>query len=305
MQSMSFAAAASAALAAAALFGISTPLAKWLLGSTPPVLLAGLLYLGSGLGLAVVRVVRDRGWHTPALSSRQWLVLALAIGCGGVAAPVALLVGLSHTTAATAALLLNLEAVLTAALAWLVFGETANRRIVLGMALIVAGAVLLAWQGPARGLDWSAGLIALACLGWALDNNFTRQVASADALFVAGIKGLVAGAVNTTLAWVLGARLPGAGPIGAALLVGLASYGLSLVLFVLALRGVGAARTGAYFSTAPFFGAAAAIVAFDARTSSGFWVAATLMAIGVWLHLTEPHARDPDRAVYQRRDPAH
>ncbi len=290
MKHTSFASAAAAALAAALLFGASTPLAKQLLHDLSPVLLAGLLYLGSGIGLGIIRLIRDRGWRMPSMSAREWLWLALAIGFGGVLGPLALMVGLTRTSAATASLLLNLEAVLTAVLAWVVFRENANRRIVVGMALIVAGALLLAWQGPAHGFGWRAILVAGACLCWALDNNFTRKVSANDALFLAGAKGTVAGVVNTGIALALGAHVPGVFKVGETMVVGLLSYGVSLVLFVLALRGVGAARTGAYFSTAPFFGAAIAILAFGTHTSPGFWAAAVLMGAGVWLHLTEHHA---------------
>ncbi|HET7161290.1 MAG TPA: DMT family transporter [Rhodanobacteraceae bacterium] len=278
-----------AALGAAVLFGASTPLAKALLRDLSPVLLAGLLYLGSGLGLALIRLIRDRGWRAPGMTKREWLWLLLAIVFGGVLAPVLLMLGLLRTPAATASLLLNLEAVLTALIAWSVFRENANRRIVLGFTLIVVGALLLALPSSSQhlGLGRGALLIAGACLCWALDNNFTCKVSSSDALFIAGLKGWVAGVVNTVIAVGLGARFPSAPVVGMALGVGLLGYGISLVLFVLALRGVGSARTGAYFSTAPFIGAAIAILAFGDHASWMFWLAAVLMGAGVWLHLTE------------------
>lgn len=280
-----------AALVAALLFGASTPLAKQLLRDLPPILLAGLLYLGSGIGLGLIRLVRDRGWRMPSMSGREWLWLLLAIGFGGVLGPLALMLGLARTSAAGASLLLNLEAVLTAVLAWVVFRENADRRIVMGMLLIVAGAVLLAWPSSSQGatVGWGAWLIAAACLCWALDNNFTRKVSALDALFLAALKGIVAGVVNTGIALWLGAHAPAAFAIGEAMAVGLLGYGISLVLFVLALRGLGSARTGAYFSTAPFLGAAIAIMAFGEHASVMFWLAAVLMGAGVWLHLTERH----------------
>ena len=280
-----------AALAAALLFGASTPLAKQLLHDVSPIMLAGLLYLGSGIGLALIRVMRDRGWRTPVLNQSEWFWLLLAIGFGGVLGPLALMLGLTHTPAATASLLLNLEAVLTALLAWIVFRENTDRRVVLGMMLIVAGAVLLALPGSSYGtnLDWDALLIAAACLCWALDNNFTRKVSASDALFIAGVKGLVAGIVNVAIALALGAHLPAISFVGMAMTVGVLGYGTSLVLFVLALRGLGSARTGTYFSTAPFIGAAIAILAFGEHASWMFWLAALLMGAGVWLHLTERH----------------
>jgi len=278
-------------LVAALLFGASTPLAKQLLHDTSPVMLAGLLYLGSGIGLGAVRTIRDRGWRAPAMSPREWFWYLLAIGFGGVLGPLLLMLGLTRTSAASASLLLNLEAVLTALLAWIAFRENANRRVMSGMALIVVGAVLLAWPGGPNHerFGWGAGLIALACLCWALDNNFTRKVSASDALFIAGLKGIVAGVVNTGVALLLGARFPAGTAIIEAMTVGLLGYGISLVLFVLALRGLGSARTGAYFSTAPFMGAAIAILAFGDRASLMFWAAAVLMGAGVWLHLTERH----------------
>ncbi|HEX7369686.1 MAG TPA: DMT family transporter [Rhodanobacteraceae bacterium] len=280
-----------AALCAALLFGASTPLAKALLHDVSPVLLAGLLYLGSGIGLALFRIVRDRGWRAPSMARLEWLWLWVAIGFGGVLGPLLLMLGLTRISAATASLLLNLEAVLTALLAWVVFHENADRRIVTGMALIVAGAALLALPGSSQHLDigWGALLIAAACMCWALDNNFTRKVSASDALFVAGLKGMTAGIVNVVIGLSLGARLPDIPLTGMAMVVGLFGYGISLVLFVLALRGLGSARTGAYFSTAPFIGAAIAILAFGDHASWMFWLAAAVMAAGVWLHLTEHH----------------
>ncbi|MGA7538485.1 MAG: EamA family transporter [Steroidobacteraceae bacterium] len=280
-----------AALAAALLFGASTPLAKQLLQDTSPMLLAGLLYLGSGVGLSVVRLARDRGWRAPSMNRNEWLWLLLAIGFGGVLGPLLLMLGLTRTSAASASLLLNLEVVFTALLAWIVFRENTDRRVVLGMALIVAGAAVLAGPGASRaaGLGFGALLIALASLCWALDNNLTRKISGSDAVFIAALKGLVAGVVNTGLAVSLGERLPAAAGIAGAMVVGLFGYGISLVLFVLALRELGAARTGAYFSTAPFMGAAVAVVAFGERPSLMFGLAAVVMAAGVWLHLKERH----------------
>jgi drug/metabolite transporter (DMT)-like permease len=280
-----------AALAAALLFGASTPLAKQLLRDTSPMLLAGLLYLGSGIGLSAGRLLRDRGWRSPALATGEWVWLLLAIGFGGVLGPLLLMLGLARTSAASASLLLNLEAVLTALLAWIVFRENADRRVVLGMALIVTGAAVLAGRAAfyAKVSGPGALLIALACLCWAIDNNLTRKVSASDAAFLAGLKGLVAGVVNTGLAVLLGARFPSPAGMAAAMTVGLLGYGVSLMLFVLALRGLGAARTGAYFSTAPFMGAAIAVLAFGERPAAMFWLAAALMGAGVWLHLQERH----------------
>lgn len=283
-----------AALAAAALFGASTPFAKALVGHTSPVLLAGALYLGSGIGLTAARLIRDRGWHAAGMRMREWPWLLGAIAFGGVLGPLLLMFGLARTAAATASLLLNLEAVLTAVIAWVVFRESTDRRIVFGMVLIVAGGVVLSWPSGPVGISGGAGplLIGLACASWAIDNNLTRKVSASDAMFIAALKGWVAGVVNVSIALVIGAALPPGWIIPQALLVGFLGYGASLVLFVLALRGLGSARTGAYFSTAPFIGASVAILAFGEPTSERFWIAAALMAAGIWLHLTERHEHE-------------
>jgi len=279
------------ALLSAALFGASTPFAKLLVGELSPVLLSGLLYLGSGLGLAVVRLIRDRGWKPTLLTQSEWPWLIGAIFFGGILAPIAFLVGLTHISGSTASLLLNLEAVLTATIAWLIFKENADRRIVLGMVAIVAGGLVLSWpNGDNRVSDWSGPLaITAACLCWAIDNNLTRKVSASDAIFIASCKGLIAGTLNTVLALTLGAKLPDGLTLLSIMTLGLFGYGISLVLFVLALRGLGTARTGAYFSTAPFIGAIVALILLGESTSLMFWLAAILMGLGVWLHLTEHH----------------
>ena len=278
-----------AALAAAVLFGASTPLAKLLLGAASPWLLAGLLYLGSGAGLYTMRrLIRAQPVRLPR-AEVGWL--AGAIVAGGVVAPVLLLYGLTHMPASGASLLLNAEGLFTALIAWFAFRENFDRRIALGMLAIVAGAVLLSWpQDASFGSAWPSLAVLGACLAWGLDNNLTRRVSLSDASFIAMVKGLAAGAVNSAVALAAGAAFPPAPVLGAALLLGFLSYGLSLTLFVIALRLLGTARTGAYFSTAPFVGAAIGIGFLHEPVTWLFAVAAALMAIGVWLHLSERHA---------------
>jgi len=282
------------ALGSALLFGLSTPLAKNLVGSVPPLALAGLLYVGSGLGLTIIlagRRIWRPGEHSISLPQRgEWLWLAGAVLFGGVAGPVALMYGLVSSAASTASLLLNLEAVFTALLAWFLFRENFDRRIALGMLAIVAGGSALAWTPGARG-EASAGLalIAVACLCWAIDNNLTRKVSGSDAMLIAGLKGLVSGAVNLGLAKLFEQPLPPLGVACLAMAVGFLGYGVSLVLFVLALRHLGSARAGAYFSVAPFFGAALAVLIQGESVSFQLVAAGVLMATGVWLHLTEQH----------------
>ena len=282
------------ALLAAVLFGVSTPFAKLLVGEIPPLLLGGLLYLGSGIGLGLTRLIRDRGWRPSGLLRPDWPWLLAAIFFGGILAPVLLLVGLSSVNGSIASLLLNLEAALTALIAWLAFRENTDSRVVLGMLAIVAGGVILSWPASTdSGASWLGPVaIAAACGCWAIDNNLTRKVSASDALFIAGGKGLIAGSVNCGLALLLGQSWPPPAMVLATATVGLFGYGFSLVLFVLALRGLGTARTGAYFSTAPFIGAAVSVLLLGETTSPRFWLTAGLMALGVALHLAERHVHE-------------
>ena len=280
------------ALTAAIFFGASAPVAKGLLAGTTPQLLAGLLYLGSGTGLLLYwfarRHAREMAEAPLVRTDLPWL--AGAILSGGVAGPLLLMVGLTRTPASTASLLLNLEGVFTAGLAWIVFREHVHRRIMLGMAAIVVGGILLSWQGR---LTWGglAGPLAVAgaCLAWGIDNNLTQKVSASDPVQITMLKGLVAGATNTGLAILLGGRWPAGPVLLGALVIGFLSYGVSLVLYVRALRELGTARTGAYFSLAPFIGAALALVLWREPVTLSLLLAALLMGVGLWLHLTERH----------------
>ncbi|HQR10933.1 MAG TPA: EamA family transporter [Casimicrobiaceae bacterium] len=287
--------AAISALTAAVLFGMSTPLAKLLVASVHPVMLAGMLYLGSGAGLAVVLLLRKRYCDTVAQTfslpkGREvgWLVGAIAFG--GIAGPVLLFFGLQSTAASTASLLLNLESAFTALFAWFMFGEHFDRRIALGMGLIVVGGLALSWS-PSGALEMTTGLLLIvaACACWAMDNNLTRRVSANDAVAIACAKGLVAGTFNFLLALALGEALPGPSGVAAAAAIGFLGYGVSLVLFVIALRGLGTGRTGAYFSIAPFAGAVLGMLVNGDAFTVQLALAGLLMAAGVWLHLSERH----------------
>lgn len=276
-----------AALVSAALFGAGTPIAKLLLGEVSPWLLAGLLYTGSGVGLTALRLLRRR--ERVRLGSRDRLSLTGAIAFGGLLGPVLLMLGLSSMPASGASLLLNAEAVFTSVLAWVVFRENVDRRVLVGMIAIVAGAVIISIPtGAAFGTPLPALAVLGACLCWGIDNNLTRTVALTDATWLAAVKGLIAGPVNLALAFLLGAHLPDLAHTAGGLTTGFFAYGVSLVLFIVALRQVGTARAGAYYSVAPFFGALLA-VALGAPITVPLVIAAALMAVGVWLHLTERH----------------
>lgn len=279
-----------AALGAALLFGAGTPLAKWLLDAVSPWLLASLLYLGSGFGLALYRGLINS--PTVRLSQNEIPWFAGAILAGGIVGPVLLMIGLTGMPASGASLLLNAEGAFTALLAWFVFKENFDRHIALGMGAIVAGAIVLSWPGEARfaGL-WPMLAILGACFAWGVDNNLTRNISLTDATWIASVKGLVSGTVNLIIAFSLGASVPTLPNLTAAMMVGFFSYGVSLTLFVIGLRHLGTARTGAYFSVAPFFGTALALLMGEPATIQ-LLIAGGLMAFGTWLHLTERHEHE-------------
>jgi len=289
------------ALASALLFGASTPAAKLVIAQSSPQLLAGMLYLGSGVGMLLwslsARLIKSQAKQTKLrLADLPWL--ASAVISGGIIAPLLLMIGLNSTAAGAASLLLNLEAVFTALLAWFAFKENFDRRLLLGMAVIVAGSAFLGWQ-PGSAFSVSTGSLAIvaACFCWALDNSFTRNIAEANPVHITATKGLVAGTINCGIALALGNHLPAAGTLVAIALIGFIGYGVSLVLFITALKDLGAARAGAYFSTAPFAGAALSIIFLHEPVTTNLLIASALMAFGVWLHLTENHEHEHSHAA--------
>jgi len=280
------------ALASAALFGAAAPFAKLLLGAVTPQLLAGLLYLGAGIGLTAVHFGRAAlGIPAPEAPLRPgdlpWL--AAVVLFGGILGPFLLMLGLARTEATSGSLLLNLEGLFTMGTAWLVFRENVDRRLLLGASAILGGAVILSWGGRGVEVDSGAALIAAACLAWGIDNNLTRKLSSADPVLTAMVKGLAAGTVNAGLAVLGVAAVPAAGIVGASALVGFIGIGISLVLFVLALRHLGTARTSAYFSLAPFIGAILAIGLLHEAVTLNLTLAGLMMGFGLWMHLAERH----------------
>lgn len=280
------------ALASAVLFGALAPLSKLLLAAIDPQLLAGVLYVGAGAGLAIVHFARA-AFDIPAqeapLRKADWPWLGAVVVFGGVLGPLLLMLGLARTDAASGALLLNLELLATMGIAWVVFRENVDRRLLIGAFAILAGALLLSWNGAGVALNGGAMLIAGACLCWAIDNNLTRKLSAADPVLIAMIKGLAAGAANMGLAVWRGAAFPAPGSLAAAAFVGFIGIGLSLVAFILALRHLGAARTGAYFALAPFIGAVLAVAFLHDPLTAKLVAAGVLMGVGLWLHLAERH----------------
>ena len=281
------------ALIAPLLFGLGAVASKSLLSDIPPVLLAGLLYLGSGLGLGAIWLLRPRGLSLAGapLERADLPWLAGAVVCGGVVGPVLLMLGLVRTSASAASLLLNLETAFTALLAWAIFGEKATLRLGFAVALVLAGGAVLSWpeSGAMTGARWHGSLlIAAACLAWGFDNNLSQRISGKDPVSIAAIKGLAAGFVNTALALGAGARIPASSLLMKAGILGFLSYGVSLVCFILSLRRLGSARTGLYFALAPFFGAVAGILFLREPLTVQLALGAGLMAAAAWYGLQAP-----------------
>jgi drug/metabolite transporter (DMT)-like permease len=309
------------ALLSAVLFGVSTPLAKLLLGDVRPVALAGLLYLGVFLGLSFFKWARDvgkprsgrlpKGTIPPgaersarreaALDKKDLPWLAGAVVAGGVVAPICLMAGLNRISGYSASLLLNFEALATALFAVLLFRENAGRRIWLALALMTVAGTLLSWTpGGGRFEIEGPALVLLAMFGWGLDNNLTRQIADKDPVQIAGIKGLAAGSVSTVAAFILGQGFRPGPAVAYGLALGAFCYGLSLVLFIKALKGLGAFRTAAFFSSGPFIGSLASLVILKDHLRWTTAAAGPLMIVAVLLVLGERHvhAHRHERVVH-------
>ncbi|RJS27584.1 hypothetical protein DRW03_02930 [Corallococcus sp. H22C18031201] len=285
-------------LSAAALFGLSAPVAKLLLPGSTPLMLAALLYLGGGLGLSGLgwvlraRASAPRAVGREARLGRQDVPLVLAIIlCGGVVGPVLMLVGLQRMSGVAGALLLNLEGPFTIVLALLVFGEHLGRAGLMSAGAILLGAsVLGVQQGELQGDVLGVLALAGACLSWAVDNNLTQRVSLKDPMAIARLKALGAGTCSLVLALLTGQRVPALPLVGAALLLGFVSYGVSIMLDAHALRLLGAAREAAYFATAPFVGALASVPLLGEHLRPTDALAGGLMAVGVVLLLRERHS---------------
>jgi drug/metabolite transporter (DMT)-like permease len=282
------------AILAAVFFGFSAPLAKLLLGDIDPIFLAGLLYIGSGLGTLIFRLIRrifSAGVEKEARLNRQDLPGLLgAIIFGGVVAPIILMFSLRATPAATASLMLNFEGVATTLLAYALFHESIGGKVIIAIVLVTLASILISWQpGGAWGITLGALGVLAACFFWGLDNNFTRTISAKDPLQIVTIKGLAAGMFSCLLSLVLGKPLPMLSQGLLAMLLGSISYGLSIVLFVYAMRGLGVARTSTLFGLAPFIGMLISFLIFRDTLTVLFFIAIPLMVLGAWFLLNEDH----------------
>lgn len=276
----------------AVLFGISPVLCKLVIGEMSPALLAGLLYLGSGIGLQILLLFQRRNslQEVLKLSLQHRIKLLGATMSGGVIAPLCLTYGIKYGNATEVTLLLNLETVATTAIAWLVFKEYIGARVWLSKALILVAAVIVIVKSEG-GFDFSISgiLVVLACIFWGIDNNLTRDVEELSSTVLASVKGFAAGIFTILLAMLFSSGAATAAQVGGSLLIGSLSYGLSLVLFVEALRKIGSARTATFFAIGPFVGTLMSIVLLGERPSGSYWFAVSLMLAGVFLLYNEVH----------------
>jgi drug/metabolite transporter (DMT)-like permease len=282
------------ALLAAVLFGASAPLAKLLLGEVEPISLAAFLYLGSGIGVLLFKVLlRMNQSHTDneahvSRADAGWL--AGAVLAGGVAAPILLLFSLRHTAASTASLLLNFEGTATTLIAVWVFKEPLSRPAIGAILGVTLASVLLSWDTSGQwGFSMGALGILGACVLWGMDNNLTRNISAKDPLVIVLVKGLGAGSFSLLLALGLEHTLPPLSIMLGALILGSLSYGLSIVLFIRAMRGLGAARTSVLFGTAPLVGVLVSFVMFQETLTPLFFVASPLMMAAALLLFREQH----------------
>jgi drug/metabolite transporter (DMT)-like permease len=278
------------AITTAFFFGLSTPLAKHFLSDVQPWMLAGLMYLGGGLGLVPIYFLRNRIQRpTTFLKVEDWRILLGSMVAGGLAAPILLMTGLEHTSASVASLLLNFESVFTALVAWTIFREPWHWRVLLGIVVITTGGILVSHTGQSSmHLSWGALAILGTCLAWAIDSNFTAKIAHRDPLQVAIFKSGGAGLFNTAIATLIGQPWPSVSVTLQIFGAGFVGYGLTYCAFVMALRNIGASRTGAFFALSPVVGVAIAIVFLREPLSATLVVAAILMALGATLCAWEP-----------------
>ena len=274
------------AVLAAALYAINAPCSKILLDYMPSTLMAGFLYLGAGLGMAPVALIRKlkKGAPQEAKLTRAELPYTVAMILLDIAAPICLLFGLKTTSAASASLLNNFEIVATAIISLAIFREKISPRLWCGILFVTLACILLSVEDFSQ-LQFSYGslFILLACVCWGFENNCTRKISSKDPLQIVLLKGVFSGSASVVIGLLIGERIEAVWSIFAVLGVGLVAYGLSIFCYVYAQRTLGAARTSAYYAVSPFIGALLSLLVFRDLPDGMYFAALAIMAIGAWL----------------------
>ena len=274
------------AILAAALYALNAPVSKLMLKNVPPTMMAGFLYLGAGIGMALMGLVRRRtglGKQEMHLT-RKDLPFTLGMVVLDIAAPIFLMIGLSRTTSANASLLNNFEIVATSLIALLIFKEKIGRRLWIAIGLITLSSILLSVE-DAGSFRFSVGslFVLLACVCWGLENNCTRDLSHCDPLEIVVIKGFGSGIGSVIIGRVAGEALPLWGDILRILLLGFVAYGLSIYFYVYAQRDLGAAKTSAYYAIAPFIGVLLSFIMFREIPGVLFFIALAIMVAGTWM----------------------
>lgn len=273
------------AILAAALYAVSAPFSKLLLAHIPATLMAGFLYIGAGMGMAAVAFIRKIGGAKKEESRFSAGEIPFVIGMIvlDITAPVCLMIGLEHTTAANASLLNNFEIVATALIALFVFKESISPRLWVGIAFVTASCTLLSFEDISS-IRFSEGslLVLLAAVCWGLENNCTRRISGKDPLKIVLLKGIFSGAGSLIIGFCIGERAEQPKYIPAVLILGFVAYGLSIFFYVYAQRLLGAARTSAYYAVAPFIAAALSLVVFGEKPAPTYFAAIILMAAGAF-----------------------
>ena len=275
------------ALGAAALYAINIPLSKLLLQQVQETMLAALLYLGAGVGMLLTGLIRRGVAHQKpqaAPLTRKELPYTLAMVLLDILAPILLMLGISRTSPANVSLLNNFEIVATSLIALVVFREVISKQLWLAIGLVTLASILLSLEpGGTLRFDQGSLLVLGACLCWGFENNCTRKISHKSSQEIVVIKGCFSGLGSFLIALLLGERLPGLGFVVAALGLGFVSYGLSINCYILAQKDLGAAKTSAYYSLAPFLGVAFSLVLLGERPALRFYLALAIMALSAVL----------------------
>lgn len=278
------------AILAAALYALNSPLSKLLLTNISSAMMAGLLYLGAGIGLVIVRLVQKGAGveHKETPLARADLPYTVAMVVLDIAAPLSLMAGLTMTTAANASLLNNFEIVATSLIALVIFKEKISGRLWAAISLVTLASIILSIE-DAGSFQFSFGslFVLLACVCWGFENNCTRKISDKDPLEIVVIKGFGSGIGSLVIAFAIGERLPQFRYILCALLLGFVAYGLSIFFYIYAQRTLGAAKTSAYYAVAPFIGVLLSLLILHEAPRPSFWIALVIMAAGAYLASTE------------------
>ena len=286
------------AILAAALYALSSPISKLLLELVPPVLMAGLLYIGAGIGMGAVSLIKKAAKkpvrETPL--TRSDLPYTLAMIVLDIAAPIFLMIGLNSTTAANASLLNNFEIVATALVALVIFKESISPRLWAGILFVTLSCALLSFENlTSFSFSYGSLFILLATLCWGIENNCTRRLSDKDPMQIVTLKGIFSGLGSLTIGLCIGERIEKLWSILAVILVGFVAYGLSIFFYVHAQRSLGAARTSAYYAIAPFIGVLLSLIIFSDMPKYTFYIALAIMAVGAFLSAN-------DEPIFKRKN---